>query len=107
MAGQTNGLMTNGQNLVDKNPQMQQKMGNSRNSSGLFNQAFGPSVNNQMPNNMNNINNSNLNDGDNPLGAGLSSLTSTFSSGIANLKLTASNFQANKFTSKLMNPFSS
>ena len=104
MAGQTNGSIVNGHNLVDKNPQMQQKMSNSRNSSGLFNQAFGSAVNNSMSNNMNNINNSNE---DNPLGAGLSSLTSTFSSGIANLKQTASNFQANKFTSKLMNPFSS
>lgn len=100
MAGSTNGSMTNGQNLNDKNQQMQQKLSNARNGSGIFNQTLGANSNNPMSNN-------NLNNADNPLGAGLSSLSSTFSSGIANLKLTASNFQANKFTSKLMNPFSS
>lgn len=55
--------------------------------------------------NMNSVGGSTPNN--NPLGAGLSSLTSQFTSGIANLKLTASNFQANKLTSKFMNPFSS
>lgn len=54
--------------------------------------------------NMNMNNNQNQNS---PLGTGISSLTSQFASGIANLKLTASNFQANKLTSKFMNPFSS
>jgi hypothetical protein len=40
-------------------------------------------------------------------GSGLSSLTSQFTNSFANLKLSASNFQTNKLTSKLMNPFSS
>jgi hypothetical protein len=79
-----------------------------------------PMMNNNPMNNNNNANpliNSNFNSSNSSLnqnqnfstnvGAGLSSLTSQFTSGIANLKLTASNFQANKLTSKFMNPFSS
>jgi len=61
-------------------------------TSGLF--SFGQSsfLNSDNPNS--------------PLTGSLSSLTSQFSSGIASLKLTASNLQTNKFTSKFMNPFS-
>ncbi|CAF0783120.1 unnamed protein product [Brachionus calyciflorus] len=100
--------MSSGSSQLDKNnqqyqqqqqQQQQQKNGSSRTGSDFFNQTFGQSNPNQIQNN-------NSNNPDNPLGAGLSSLTSTFTSGIANLKLTATNFQANKFTSKLMNPFS-
>lgn len=82
--------------------------------SGLFNQLTGGGNNNNnnnnpnmMNNNMNNPNNPNMNMNDNPLGAGLSSFTSKFSFGLDSLKQQATNFQANKLTSKLMNPFSS
>lgn len=60
-------------------------------ASGIFNQSF----------------TQNLFGSANGAEGGLSSLTSQFTSGIANLKLTASNFQTNKLTSKIMNPFSS
>lgn len=94
-------------NQTDKNSQP--KNGASRTGSGIFNQAFGQGnllsgLTNQAPNQNPLTNNQNT---DNPLGAGLSSLTSQFTTGFANLKLSATNFQANKFTSKIMNPFSS
>lgn len=99
------------------------KNGSPRTGSGLFNQAFGQSgllsglantVNGNNNNNTNNNqnpmqNNQNINNNPqtSPLGAGFSSLTSQFTSGFANLKLTASNFQANKLSSVIKNPFSS
>ena len=75
-------------------------------SSGLFSQTtslLGGLTNN---NNNNNNNNNGNNPNDPGAGSGLSSLTSSFTSGIANLKLSASTFQTNKFSSFLNNPFS-
>ena len=106
--------------MIDTNKMMPPRNGVPRNS--MFNQQPAaanittsniklniPSQQQQQPSSFININNNqnNQNNPNNPLGAGLSSLTSQFTSGIANLKLTASTFQTNKLTSKFMNPFSS
>jgi hypothetical protein len=106
-------------NYGQPNQQQQQQSGMNPNvTTSHINMNFGGGGPNQQPNSspggggiggvaggfLNNMNNN----PNNPLGAQLSSLTSQFTSGIANLKLTASNSGiANKFTSKFMNPFSS
>jgi hypothetical protein len=90
-----------GQNQDNKNT-------TPRATSGLFNQAFGQTTSllGGLTNNINNVNNPNSNDPNASQSSGLSSLTSSLTSGIANLKLSASNFQSNKFSSFLNNPFS-
>ena len=105
--------VSNAYNQQDKNSPS--KNGAPRTSSGLFNQGIlgqttslfsGLNTNNTNTNNNSN-NNASANANATAPGTGLSSLTSQFTSGIANLKLTASNFQTNKFSSFLNNPFSS
>lgn len=100
--------------MIDNNKMMPPRNGVPRNS--MFNQQPAAanittsSINMNIPGHPqqpNSFMNNNPNNPNNPLGAGLSSLTSQFTSGIANLKLTASTFQTNKLTSKFMNPFSS
>ena len=86
----------------DKNGMPKNSLG-----SGLLNQLTGNNNNNNNSN-QNMANNPNMQNNDNPLGAGLSSFTSKFSSGLDSLKLSATNsLTANKLTSKFMNPFSS
>jgi hypothetical protein len=75
------------------------KNGAPKTGSGLFG-----ALNSNPNSNLNNIGMSS--ETDSPLSGSLSSITSQLTSGFASLKLTASNFQANKLTSKLMNPFS-
>lgn len=72
-----------------------------RATSGLFNQAFGQTTSLLGGLTNNNSNANNVNDPNASQSGGLSSLTSSLTSGIANLKLTASSFQSNK-----INPFS-
>lgn len=96
LGGFTSGLT----NLLTSN--QDKNNGAAKLGSGLF----GP-ISNNNPNNSN-LNQMGMNsETDSPLGGSLSSITSQLTSGFASLKLSATNFQAaNKFTSKLMNPFS-
>jgi hypothetical protein len=73
--------------------------------SGFFSQLTGNPNNNNNSQNPNNPNMNNSNDS--PLGAGLSSLSSKFTSGFASFKLATSDLKSNNLTSKLLNPFSS
>lgn len=97
----TTGPMSNGGGALGQTPDNNKQT--PRATSGLFNQAFGQTTGllGGLTNNVNNPNDPNASQS-----SGLSSLTSSLTSGIANLKLTASNFQTNKFSSFLNNPFS-
>lgn len=88
LGGITSGLT----NLLPKN-------GATKTGSGIFG-----ALNSNPNSNLNNIGIGS--ETDSPLGGSLSSITSQLTNGFANLKLTATNFQANKLTSKLLNPFS-
>ena len=114
-----NSSPANGQNQM-QDKMNQQKNGTPKTGSGIFNQAFGTTglttgltsgITTGLTSGITSgLFGSSGSTGNDPAtgtpAGGLSSLTSQFTSGIANLKLSASNFQANKFTSKLMNPFS-